>query len=76
MSPAELEAGYRRAYRRFYSFRSIWRRRPLAAAQWRAYFEFNLLYRKFGTVTCHLGTWFGMRNLARLARRIAYPARA
>ena len=76
MSPAELEAGYHRAYRRFYSFRSIWRRRPLAAAQRRAYFEFNLLYRKFGAVTCHLGTWFGMRNLARLARRIAYPARA
>ena len=75
MSPAELEAGYLRAYRRFYSFRSIWRRRPRTPAQRRAYFEFNLLYRKFGSVTCHLGAVFGRRNLARLARRIAYPAR-
>lgn len=73
MSPAELEAGYLRAYRRFYSFASIWRRRPLAPAQRMAHFEFNLLYRKFGAATSRLGLAFGMRPLARLARSLAYP---
>ena len=73
MSPAELEAGYLRAYRRFYSFASIWRRRPRAAAQRMAHFEFNLLYRKFGPATSRLGTVFGLRNLARFARILAYP---
>ncbi len=75
MSPADLEAGYLRAYRRFYSFASIWRRRPLNAAQRTAHFEFNLLYRKFGSFTSRLGPIFGMRHLARLARRLAYPPR-
>ncbi|NCC94600.1 MAG: DUF4070 domain-containing protein, partial [Opitutae bacterium] len=74
MSPAELEAGYLRAYRRFYSFASIWRRRPLAPAQRMAHFEFNLLYRKFGAATSRLGLAFGMRPLARIARALAYPS--
>ena len=75
MSPAELEAGYLRAYRRFYSFASIWRRRPLASAQRIAHLEFNLLYRKFGPFTSRLGLAFGMHRLARWARLWAYPAR-
>ncbi len=73
MSAAELEAGYRWAYRRFYAWRSIWRRQPLAAAQRVAFWEFNLLYRKFGKLTCWAGRLFGMRTLARLARAVAYP---
>lgn len=73
MSPAELEAGYLRAYRRFYSFASIWRRRPRSAAQRMAHFEFNLLYRKFGPATSRLGALVGLRNLARFARILAYP---
>lgn len=75
MTVEELEAGYRRAYDRFYSFRSIFARRPAAAAQRTAYGEFNLLYRKFGAATCLLGRAFGMRRLARLARAAAYPQR-
>lgn len=74
MAPAQLESGYRRAYRRFYSFASIWRRRPQIPAQRMAHFEFNLLYRKFGAATSRLGIALGMRNLARLARALAYPA--
>ena len=75
MSAAELEAGYRWAYRRFYSWQSIVRRMPAARAQRIAYLEFNLFYRKFGKLTCWAGRLFGMRPLAKLARAIAYPAR-
>lgn len=75
MTADELERGYRRAYREFYSWRSIARRMPAAASQRRAYLEFNLLYRKFGKATCWLGRAFGMRRLAKLARAFAYPQR-
>jgi len=74
MSPAELESGYRWAYQRFYSWRSIWRRQPAAAAQRTAFWEFNLLYRKFGKLTCWAGRLLGMRNMAKLARATAYPS--
>jgi fido (protein-threonine AMPylation protein) len=74
MSPAELEAGHRRLYREFYSWANIARRWPMAAGQGVAYLEFNLLYRKFGKLTCGLGEVFGMRRLATLATRLAYPS--
>jgi radical SAM superfamily enzyme YgiQ (UPF0313 family) len=74
MSAAELQAGYRWAYREFYSWPNILRRRPLSVAQTTAYLEFNLLYRKWGKATCHLGSLFGMRNLAKVAKALAYPA--
>jgi radical SAM superfamily enzyme YgiQ (UPF0313 family) len=76
MSAAELEEGYRRAYRRFYSWASIFKRRPMAEGQMVAYFEFALLYRKLGKVTSLLGSLVGMRALARLAKAAAYPERA
>ena len=75
MSAAELETGYRWAYSRFYSWRSIFRRWPAARAQRLAYLEFNLFYRKFGKLTCWAGRLCGMRNLAKLARALAYPPR-
>ena len=75
MTPNELEAGHRRAYKEFYSWPNILRRRPLAAGQMKAYLEFNLVYRKYGKLTCWLGKAIGMRVVARLARMIAYPHR-
>lgn len=75
MSAAELEAGYRRAYARFYSWHSILRRLPETRVQRIAFLEFNLFYRKFGKLTCWAGRLLGMRNCARLARAFAYPAR-
>lgn len=74
MSAAELEAGYRRAYARFYSWAGILRRLPLDRRQTVAFLEFNLVYRKFGRITSRLGRWAGMRPMAELARRWAYPA--
>jgi radical SAM superfamily enzyme YgiQ (UPF0313 family) len=75
MTAAELEAGYRWAYDRFYSWRSILRRRPDGRAQRVAYLEFNLFYRKLGKLTCAIGRLVGPRRLARAARVLAYPAR-
>ncbi len=72
MTPEELEAGYRWMYDEFYSWENILNRWPLAAAQAVAYMEFNLLYRKFGKITCLLGRALGMRNMARLATALAY----
>jgi radical SAM superfamily enzyme YgiQ (UPF0313 family) len=72
MPPERLEEGYRWMYRQFYSWPSIWFRRPACQGQTAAYFQFQLIYRKFGKITCLLGKCFGMRNLARLATSLAY----
>jgi radical SAM superfamily enzyme YgiQ (UPF0313 family) len=74
MTPAELESGYRWMYDQFYSWANIWRRWPVCSGQAIAYLEFSLLYRKFGHATAKLGQWFGMRNMARLAKALAYPS--
>ncbi|MHC4917091.1 MAG: B12-binding domain-containing radical SAM protein [Planctomycetota bacterium] len=72
MTPAELEAGYRRAYRRFYSWASVLERMPAAGARRRAYLIFNLFYRRLGPATGMLGRLGLMGLLARLGRNIAY----
>jgi len=74
MSTGELECGFQAAYDQFYSWHNIFRRWPVSASQVTAYLEFNLLYRKWGKTTCHLGRLFGMRNLAKVAKTLAYPA--
>ena len=74
MTAGELEAGHRGAYKQFYSWKNILRRWPVSTAQVAAYLEFNLLYRKWGNVTCHMGRLFGMRNLARISKALAYPS--
>lgn len=75
MTPEALEAGYYRIYDDFYSWANILRRMPSDTAQRIAFLEFNLLYRKFGKLTCPLGKAFGMRRLAQLAKALAYPVR-
>ncbi len=75
MTANELEQGYRWMYRRFYSWESILRRCPQDRSQRLAYLQFALLYRKFGKAACALGKVFGMRNVAKLARLVAYPRR-
>ena len=76
MTPRQLEHGYRWIYGQFYSWANIFRRWPETSTQAIAFLEFNLLYRKFGKITCILGKMFGMRNLSKLAKAMAYPARA
>ncbi|MBA4387262.1 MAG: B12-binding domain-containing radical SAM protein [Verrucomicrobia bacterium] len=73
MTTDELEHGYLGMYDHFYSWANILRRWPVTANQATAYLEFNLLYRKFGHALSSLGRTVGMRNLAKLAKAIAYP---
>lgn len=72
MTAERLARGYRWMYRKFYSWSSIWKRMPETPGQRAAYLQFQLLYRKFGKVTCLLGKTFGMRNVAKLATAVAY----
>jgi hypothetical protein len=46
MSPADLEAGYAWIYRRLFSFRSIWRRRPTQTHAVLPYLGMALLYKR------------------------------
>ena len=74
MSAGELETGYRSIYSQFYSRKNIFRRMPTCREQGTAYLQFNLVYRKFGHITSLIGSLMGMRNVARLAKAMAYPA--
>lgn len=75
MTCRELEQGLLSIYREFYSWPNMIRRRPAHPRQRIAYWEFNLLYRKYGALTSRIGKTLGMRRLARLAKAVAYPAR-
>ena len=75
MTPAELEDGYRRAYRKFYSWASVLRRLPPAGERRRAYLIFNLFYRRLGPATGMLGRLGLMGLLAQLGRRMSYRRR-
>jgi radical SAM superfamily enzyme YgiQ (UPF0313 family) len=75
MSARTLEQGYRSIYRNFYSWKSILQRMPDTSTQRLAYLQFALFYRKFGKITSLAGKAMGMRRMAQLARRIAYPSR-
>jgi radical SAM superfamily enzyme YgiQ (UPF0313 family) len=46
MTPQELEDGYAWCYRRLFDLRSIWRRRPVRAAEVPGYLAMTLLYKK------------------------------
>jgi radical SAM superfamily enzyme YgiQ (UPF0313 family) len=74
MTADELYRGYRRMYRRFYSFASIASRFPRHRAQRAPYLLFNLLYRKFGGMTSLLARFVPMGALGRLAARVSYGA--
>jgi radical SAM superfamily enzyme YgiQ (UPF0313 family) len=72
MTAEELYKGYLWMYRKFYSFGSILRRMPKQKEQRRPYLLFNLLYRKFGSVTSALARLVPMRALGQLGAWMAY----
>jgi radical SAM superfamily enzyme YgiQ (UPF0313 family) len=87
MTPAALEAGYRRAYRRLYSWGSVWRRRPHAARlvpavlRGAAYLAMTALYKKWdfvwrALVPLHVthAAWQPLVHLHRAIRPGAPPA--
>ncbi|MDP7113168.1 MAG: radical SAM protein [Myxococcota bacterium] len=53
MTPAQLEAGYRRAYRRLFSHRSILRRRPVRTGDVPSYLVGSYLYKHANRVWPH-----------------------
>jgi len=72
MTAEELDAGYRRMYRQFYSFKNIVRRFPRSHAQRKSYLLFNLFYRKFGRFTAAVARIIPMGILGKRAAKIAY----
>jgi radical SAM superfamily enzyme YgiQ (UPF0313 family) len=57
LTPAELEAGRAWMYRRLYSLRSIWARRPREAAAVPAYLAMAILYKRSNALWRHLIRW-------------------
>jgi len=76
MSREELEQGYLRMYREFYSLPNIWARLPEASSQRTAFLLFNLFYRKFGPAVSLLGKMGLMGVLGKLGKILAYPGGA
>jgi hypothetical protein len=72
MTPEELQAGYAKMYREFYTLKNIFRRRPQNRKIAASYFLFNFGYRKFGRLTSFLGTLGLMNAIGRLARKLSY----
>ncbi len=72
ISPDALTEHYHKLYHDFYSWGSILQRLPVDRKQHKAYLSFNLLYRKYGTITAQLGKLFGMNTLAKAARLFSY----
>jgi radical SAM superfamily enzyme YgiQ (UPF0313 family) len=54
MTPQELAAGYAWCYRRLFSHRSIWRRRPAAMTAAPAYLAMSYLYKRSNALWRHL----------------------
>lgn len=72
MTREELEAGYQRAYERFYSWRSILARMPGNIAQIKPYLLFNLGYRKYGALFSLIGKAGLMRRFGDICASISY----
>lgn len=72
MSVEELEKGYLWMYKKFYSLKNIWRRRPHNKSMTKSYFLFNLGYRKYGRITSLVGRLGLMSRIGSLARRLSY----
>jgi radical SAM superfamily enzyme YgiQ (UPF0313 family) len=54
MTPEELQLGYDWLYRRLFSFRSIWTRRPAQAGAVLPYMAMSLLYKRSNRLWCFL----------------------
>ena len=74
MTKEELYKGYRRMYRKFYSFYNIIRRYPKSKIQRKPYLLFNFLYRKFGKLTSLIASLVPMGLLGKLSEKISYKA--
>jgi len=72
MTVNELNQGYLKMYKEFYSFRNIISRRPANKNLIAPYFIFNLGYRKFGKVSSFFGKMGIMNQIGRLGSKLSY----
>lgn len=72
MSAEVLRKGYLRFYKKLYSFKNIWKRRPKGRKRIMAFLAFNLCYRKFGKILARLYHVLPMKRLGEMGRRLAY----
>lgn len=73
MTAKELENGYLNAYRRFYSWSSIWARIPRDSRRLMPYLMFNAFYRKFGRACSILRLIGFMHLLGKMGALFSYP---
>lgn len=69
LTPEELHEGYLGVYRKVYSLKNIWRRRPQHNKS--AYFLFNLMYRKYGKATETACRALGYGLVGRIVERLS-----
>lgn len=73
MTGNELQAGYERLYRDFYSWKGIFQRMPLDPRRIGAYLMFNLVYRKFGGFVSAFGKLGLMGVIGGIGKALSYP---
>jgi radical SAM superfamily enzyme YgiQ (UPF0313 family) len=72
ISKKELYHGYLQIYRQFYSIKNIMKRRPENPKQRKAYFLFNLFYRKYGRIFARISKIIPMNLLGRISEWLSY----
>jgi radical SAM superfamily enzyme YgiQ (UPF0313 family) len=72
LTKQQLESGYARMYKEFYSLRNIVKRCPKNKRILASYLLFNFGYRKFGRITSFFGKIGFMNLIGKLARRLSY----
>ncbi|MCL2489475.1 MAG: B12-binding domain-containing radical SAM protein [Propionibacteriaceae bacterium] len=72
MTMRQLQFGYERFYRDFYSWRSILARLPHDTARRRAYLFFAIAYRKFGRITEFISHLIPLKTMGWFAAKVSY----
>jgi radical SAM superfamily enzyme YgiQ (UPF0313 family) len=72
MTPQELEFGYKMAYKKFYSTRSIFSRLPSSSSRRVPFLLFNFFYRKWGRFFSTLGKLGAMKHIGHLGKSLCY----
>jgi radical SAM superfamily enzyme YgiQ (UPF0313 family) len=72
LTPEQLQAGYQKMYRDFYSLRNIRRRQPENRRIVASYLLFNFGYRKCGRFISIIGRLDLLNFIGKLARRLSY----
>jgi len=72
MTPGELEFGYKMAYKKFYSTRSIFSRLPSSSSRRVPFLLFNFFYRKWGRFFSTLGKFGVMMHIGHMGKRLCY----